>query len=185
MAPPNVRDIPAIRKRLAEAVFFFRLDPDRGDPARHTRTAAIAPSGAMVLEFETPSGESDVFRPTTLERQLLVDQVAAARERQVEAAGIIAPTKTVLLAGGRILATHLDDSDWDGLSSYHSKGLVDAYDVPGWDTWLHLYRTERGDALLCWVPPQFLDHADAAIWANPRKCLEWFDEGALRAEAGA
>ena len=179
------RDIPTIRQRLAQAVFFFRLEPDRDDPARHTRTPAIAPSGAMVLEFETASGESDVFRPTTLERQLLVDQVAAAREKQIAAAGMIAPSKMLLLAGGRILAAHLDDSDWDGLSSYHSKGLADAYDVPGWDTWLHLYRTERGDTLLAWVPPQFLEHADAAIWANPRKCLEWFNEDALRGESGA
>jgi len=183
--PLSPRDIPTIRQRLAQTVFFFRLLPDRDDPALHTRTPAIAPSGAMVLEFETPTGQSDVFRPTTLERQLLVDQVAAARERQIQAAGLIAPTRTLLLAGGRILAAHLDDSDWDGLSSYHSKGLVDAYDVPGWDTWLHLYRTERGDTLLTWIPPHFLEHAEAAIWANPRKCLEWFNEDALRSEREA
>jgi hypothetical protein len=174
------RDIPTIRRRVAEAVFFFRLDSERSDPASHTRTASIAPAGAMVLEFETPAGQPEVFRPTTVERQLLIDQVAGAREKQIEAAGMIAPGKTLLLAGGRILACHIDDSDWDGLSSYHSKGLVDAYDVPGWDTWLHLYRTERGDTLLAWIAPQFLEHADAAIWANPRKCLEWFREDELR-----
>ena len=174
------RDVPAIRQRVAEAVFFFRLEPRRNDPNQHTRTTSIAPNGAMVLEYETPDGKSEIFRPKTLERQLLIDQVAAARQKQLEAAGMIVPTKTLLLAGGRVLACYLDDSDWDGLSGYHSRGLVDAYDVPGWDTWLHLYRTDRGDTLLAWIAPQFLDHAEAAIWANPRKCLEWFKEDALR-----
>jgi hypothetical protein len=136
----------------------------------------------MVLESPTATCEPEIFRPTTLQRQLLVDEVATKRERLLEAAGIITPTKTLLLAGGKILAAHLDDSDWDGLSAYHSQGLVDPYDVPGHDTWLNLHRTpdRNTDTLLAWIPREFLDRAESAIWSNPRKCLEWFNEDALR-----
>ena len=178
--PP--RDIPVIRTRLAQTVFFFRESPKLTNPQTQTRSPTLAPAGAMVLESPTTTGDPEVFRPTTLQRQLLVDEVANKRERILEAQGVLTPTKTLLLAGGKILAAHLDDSDWDGLSAYHSQGLVDPYDVPGHDTWLHLHRApdRNTDTLLAWIPREFLDHAESAIWSNPRKCLEWFNEATLR-----
>src|SRR5688500_8178750 len=108
------RAIPVTRQRLAQTASYSHPQPHRPtNPKSQTRSPTLTPAGAMALDPRTPTGAPEISRPTTLQRQLLVDEVANKRERILRAQGVIPPTKSLLLAGGKILAAHLDDSDWD------------------------------------------------------------------------
>ncbi len=120
-------------------------------------------------------GRDEVYRPSTFERTALIDELARRREREMEKAGLIAPGKALLLAGGKILEYRLDQSDHDGLARYHSRGLFDEFDIPGHDSWLMLVRSEFGDVLLAWIPREFIEDAEAGMWACPSKCLRWVE----------
>ncbi len=84
------------------------------------------------------------------------------------------------LPAGRLLAFDPDGSMSDGAAMTASKGFVDKQNTPGTSAWVALtdYST-RGSwtpwsrFLLVWVPPRFEAHAEAAIDANPEKCLQW------------
>jgi len=168
-----------LRQRLNTTALWYRSAcPKPTDPARDTRSA-LAPAGHLLMLTTDDAGTEDLYRPTPFERLAIVDDLAFQREKALEATGMIAPTKTLMLAGGRILECLLDRSDHDGLSQYHSRGLIDAFDIPGHDTWLMLTRTEASDTLLAWIPPPFLHDADAAIWASPSQCLRWINEKSL------
>jgi hypothetical protein len=175
-------DVLRIRQRASVTAMWYRTAcPRPADPARDTRSA-LAPAGALVMVTVAESGTEDLYRPTPFERLAIVDDLLARREAALEASGGIAPAKSLVLAGGRVLECAIDRSDHDGLAGYHSRGLFDPFDVPGHDTWLALARGPAGDDLLyAWVPREFVGDADAGIWASATRCMRWVDDGELKA----
>lgn len=69
----------------------------------------------------------------------------------------------------------IDYSVWDGLSEKESEGFFDVYDIPAWDTWIHLRRTEGTDALLCWVPLRLIEPVTNGIAVSCTDCIGWLD----------
>jgi len=177
MPPLN---FPLLRQRLNTTALWYRTACARpADPARDTRSD-LAPAGHLVMLTTDSTGAEDLYRPTLFERLAILDELTARREKALQASGMIAPTKNLMLAGGRILECLLDRSDHDGLAHYHSRGLFDSFDIPGHDTWLLLTPTEAGDSLFAWIPAPFLPDAEAAIWASPSECLRWVKEDELK-----
>jgi hypothetical protein len=73
------------------------------------------------------------------------------------------------------LVAEIDHSIWDGLSEGESNGFFDVYDIPAWDTWIHLGQAEGTDALLCWVPPPLIESVGNGIIVNCTDCINWVD----------
>lgn len=173
-------NLPLLRQRLNTTALWYRSAcANPTDPARDTRSA-LAPAGHLLMVTHDSTGTEDLYRPTPFERLAMVDDLASRREKALEAIGLIAPTKTLLLAGGRLLECLLDRSDHDGLGHFHSRGLFDPYDIPGHDTWLMLKHSDAGDTLIAWIPPAFLPDAEAAIWASPSQCLRWLADEEIK-----
>ncbi|HSI33075.1 MAG TPA: hypothetical protein VK986_05745 [Tepidisphaeraceae bacterium] len=175
-------DVVRIRQRVNVTAMWHRCAcPRPADPARDTRSP-LAPAGALIMVTAGEDGTEDLYRPTPFERLAIVDDLLGRRETALEQAGLIAPTKALLLAGGRVLECAIDRSEHDGLAGYHSRGLFDPFDVPGHDTWLTLARGPAGDDVLyAWIPREFVADADAGIWASATRCMRWVDEAELKA----
>ncbi|HYE21477.1 MAG TPA: hypothetical protein VEA69_23720 [Tepidisphaeraceae bacterium] len=178
---PRPADVVRIRQRVNVTAMWYRsAHPRPTDPARDTRSH-LAPAGALVMVTTGADGTEDLYRPTSFERLAIVDDLLTRREQALEASGLIAPTKVLMLAGGRVLECAIDRSEHDGLAGYHSRGLFDGFDVPGHDTWLALLRGDDGhDLLYAWVPREFVADADAGLWASATRCMRWVDESGFK-----
>jgi len=82
------------------------------------------------------------------------------------------------LQGGRLLLFAPQATVWDGASASVSKGFFDVADAPPWDTWVWVVTGEEGTAfyspyLIAWVPPIFLELADAGIRVSPVNNVAW------------
>jgi hypothetical protein len=88
--------------------------------------------------------------------------------------GLVMPDDVIPLAeetglcGDRILCTNFE-SDFCGAATVYSHGFVNDGDLPGWDTW---FASENG-TVQCWIPPDFLGFAQAAINVIPVPVLWW------------
>lgn len=78
------------------------------------------------------------------------------------------------------LRSRLEFVRWQAETCSH--GFFDSNDTPAWDTWVaYIQERERPDGytgylrayVLCWIPPRFLELADAAISVNSNQCLSW------------
>lgn len=76
---------------------------------------------------------------------------------------------------GRLLAFFPDETLSCGGASVLTQGYFDYENSPPWDTWVSFTIQERGTRLLAWVPEEWIRLVERGIWANPEKCLEWFD----------
>lgn len=75
---------------------------------------------------------------------------------------------------GEVLRYEISNTDACGLSPSESNGYIDYEDMPGWDTWFHIYEnSEFGACILSWVPPSFIPLAQAAIDVNPVDCIKF------------
>ena len=93
------------------------------------------------------------------------------------------------LCGGRLVAYFPDDNLCDGVAKQESKGFFDFDNMPPYDTWIwwvrNLRRVEYDDHttderevnyLVAWVPPDFIELANAGIRHNAEDCIMWLDE---------
>jgi hypothetical protein len=93
------------------------------------------------------------------------------------------------LCGGRLVAYFPSDNLADGWAETQSKGFFDVDNIPPYDTWVWMVRnvTRReyedhttgeieANYLVAWVPPDFIELAEAGIEANPEGCIMWLDE---------
>jgi hypothetical protein len=73
-----------------------------------------------------------------------------------------------------------DDDLADGAAEAESEGFFDVHNAPPWDTWVAMVEDEASGQprpyLLSWVPPAFLELAQAGISVNPEECIRWLDD---------
>lgn len=90
---------------------------------------------------------------------------------------------------GRFLVYFPDADLCDGAAAAASEDFFDDYNCPPLGTWIGYFddATDETDAdpsysgyLLCWVPEQFAELADAGVKANPEACIRWLDESEVR-----
>lgn len=87
-------------------------------------------------------------------------------------------TKSRDLRSGRLLCYFPDANLADGAAEVASGGFFDINNIPPWDTWVGLYRSDLRDVslrvyLISYVPEMFLEHAARGIDANPESCIAW------------
>ena len=163
-----------VQRRLAETIAW--IESRRGIVCDPLSTPDLRPSRPFVHQRETPAGTFEYDQLDTAGRIATVNEVAGKRAGLLARENIVTDGTPGDLARGRLLAFACDWSIWDGLSENESEGLVDVYDIPAWDTWVHLFPGERTDVLLCWVPPEWIGAAHAAIAVYCTGCLYWWDE---------
>jgi hypothetical protein len=84
--------------------------------------------------------------------------------------------------GGRLLVYFPDADLSDGAAEVESEGFFDVWNCPPWDTWVGIFRDERGagDAyatyLVAWVPPGLVELAQRGIEVNPEECIRWLED---------
>jgi len=116
-----------------------------------------------------------------------VDGVCISRSFRLPELGRRLPPVTDL-CGGRLVAYFPSFNLADGWAETQSKGFLDVDNIPPYDTWVWWvrgisrveyadHRTSEIDAsyLVAWVPPDFIELADAGIRANPEDCIRWLD----------
>ena len=82
------------------------------------------------------------------------------------------------LRQGRLLCYFPDADLADGAAEVASDGFFDNHNVPPWDTWVGLYRSDLSDAslkayLISYVPEMFLQQAARGVEVNPEQCIMW------------
>jgi hypothetical protein len=179
----SASEIKLLRTRLEEAIAWCLPRATSSDPERSTRTKALEPSGQFTLydppKFSPYDPPKISYLPFTRRRHL-VDEVCELRARSLQtASGVRGMPVGPELAGGRLLVSKIDGSDWSGLPMEESKGFFDSFEVPGWDTWLWMYQDASGsevwDCVLCWVPPAIVPLAQRAIEFSILESLAWVE----------
>jgi hypothetical protein len=80
------------------------------------------------------------------------------------------------LKGGKLLAYFPDETVWDGASEAASMEFFDVLDVPAWDTWVGLFREQRGDFIISYIPECFIDFVQDGIDVNCISCIAWLED---------
>ncbi|HEX8912977.1 MAG TPA: hypothetical protein VF796_11505 [Humisphaera sp.] len=167
--------VASIGRRIAEAAAWCGRRVDAGNPRDSTRSPELRPAALLVAERRKPDGTREHIMLTGDDRRAAVDGVVRRRSELLAAtAPVVPPART-----GRVLAFELENSLWEGLSEDCSKGLVDGYDVPGWDTWVGLGTWGGHEVLYCWVPAPLVPLAEQAIVVNSTACLRWAEDDEL------
>ena len=120
-------------------------------------------------------GTNGYERLSTEERAAIVADVADRRAALLARQGIVRTEPPHDFGGGRLLVCESEFSLWDGLSESLSCGFFDVFDIPPWDTWVHLQGDGGGDSLLCWVPPSLFSLVGEGIAINCTSCVEWVE----------
>jgi hypothetical protein len=149
--------------RLAQAVSWCRLRASLVDPARSLRSPELFPN---LLAPERASVVMDVLRSrASALRKVDVRPVQSDRD----------------LLGGRLLVYYPDGNLVDGAAELASRGYFDLNNIPPWDTWVGLFRSDSTDPseseyLISYVPPKLVSLAGAGIEANPEVCIQWLTQ---------
>jgi hypothetical protein len=156
---------------LTDAIAWCTVSGSSSDPASSLRTCKPELDDLLCQS-------SQVFR------------VGLKRSQRLREAGRETRPAVTDLCGGRLVAFFPSDSLSDGVAKTHSKGFFDVDNVPPYDTWVWMARNVRrreyddhttgeieANYLVAWVPPNFIELADAGIEANdPECCIRWLDE---------
>jgi hypothetical protein len=133
----------------------------------------LRPDHPIVLEQRRLDGTHDHECLGTDDRAAEVDRLGLRRAELLALHGIDAADVTLNASRGRLLVAEIDNSVWDGLSKVESGGFFDAFDIPTWDTWIRLSRTQGTDSLLCWVPSPLIQRVSNGIAVNCMDCIGW------------
>jgi hypothetical protein len=161
-------EIDEIVRRVAEAVAWCELRANPGDPRDSLRSARLKPPPTE-SEYDSLGGTYEA-----------VDYVC---ERRRTALGSAPTEASIDLRGGWLLALEVDCQLAEGACEAASQGFFDGNDTPPWDTWIALVKDDTlpkgsGDRyLLSWVPPTFVDQAQAGSLVSSTDCLWWFGRG--------
>ena len=90
-------------------------------------------------------------------------------------------TKDRGLRLGRLLCYFPEANLADGAAEVASEGFFDINNIPPWDTWVGLYRSDLLDVghkvyLISYVPEMFLRHAGKGVDVNPEQCIMWLHD---------
>jgi hypothetical protein len=104
--------------------------------------------------------------------------VLGYRESWLRQANIKPIAKDRELRLGRLLCYFPDADLADGAAEVASDGFFDIHNVPPWDTWVGLYRSDLREAsfreyLISYVPGMFLEQATKGVEVNPEQCIMW------------
>ena len=106
------------------------------------------------IEFDPPDD------PSFFNRCEIIDSVVHQRRRLIPNP----KTQSTDLNGGKLLLCFFDYTNHNQLTADETEWFFDWADNPPWDTWI----TTIGEALVSWVPRQFVDVVDHAI---PMECM--------------
>jgi hypothetical protein len=162
----DLRDQQRFIKSLTEAIAWCTGSGSVSDPRASLRTCR----------------PSDLVSP---EDQ--VNGVCISRSLRLPELGRRLPDVTGL-CGGRLVAYFPSFNLADGWAETQSKGFLDVDNIPPYDTWVWWvrsvsrveyadHRTSELEAsyLVAWVPPDFIELADAGVRANPEDCIRWLE----------
>jgi hypothetical protein len=121
-------------RRLAETIAWCRLHVTEDDPKDCLRTLALRPTNLSATPDQW--GNFDYAWETPAQTQAVISALADRRAELLRAANAYTEVLPSDLAGGRLLITLPEESDWCGLSEPETYGFIDALDVPAWDTWV-------------------------------------------------
>lgn len=124
---------------------------------------------------ERQAGRYAFYAREEAERMRMVDSLCDRRAALLTSPVDACRSQSELLAGGRLLVALLV-SVADGASEAESHGFLDIEDLTPWDTWIACVPSMRRRSpayLISWVPPAFLELAEAGIRVNCVDCLRW------------
>lgn len=165
----NIHDQRMFIKRLTETISWCRDTGLPSQPRTSLRTWKPA-------RDDLTSQSQQVFR------------VCLERSARLSASGKRNLSPVADLCGGRLLAYFPDDNLFCGTAEAESQGFFDVDNIPPYDTWVWMVRNVRTFAyadgargemdanyLVAWVPPDFIQLANAGVAVNPEKCILWLD----------
>lgn len=161
-----------IRRRITEAVAWCSRQKAAGNSLR---TPELQPSHPFISEQKMSNGRVEYEPLGTARRLAEVERLVTKRAALLSDFQIAINDVSPRSAQGRLLLAELDYSIWDRLSQDESGGFFDEFDIPAWDTWIHLRHTEKTDTLLCWVPESLVPIVDQGIHVNCVNCIRWLD----------
>ena len=158
----SIKDSIHFEQRLAETVAWCCDRLSSTDPKHSLRYDSLYPS--ILLERADVVLTVLMYRSEWLQQQN-VKSTKANRE----------------LKRGRLLCYFPDANLADGAAEVASEGFFDINNIPPWDTWVGLYRSDLQDAslkvyLVSYVPEAFIQHAGRGIDVNPEACIMWLYE---------
>jgi hypothetical protein len=168
-------DIETFRWRLAETITWCSTHARLDDPRDSLRSRYLRPPTFWYAVKGVYSPESIVDKLTELRAKELVDWRG---ERTVKA-----PASD--LAGGRFLLYFPYANLADGAAAGESGGFFNTDNEPPWDTWIcflddaprwYEHEVSYQYYLISWIPPEFIDIANASIEVNPEMCIQWASE---------
>ena len=110
-----------------------------------------------------------------------VQNIVSRRQAVLRSAGLIA-SLCAEVYDGRVLATDLTSTMYDGVAGELTGGYFDHADAPPPETWLAV-RSESVESpdfnhrvfLLSWVPHADVDRVNIGIESTPSGCLSWVE----------
>jgi hypothetical protein len=142
-----------MRKQLLEAMAWCAPRVDHRAPKTSLRSDELR-----------PRAEYDEDGLTIWTEPPMIDHVVGARER------LTAGVPKVLLRGRLLLCYH-DENNHNWAAAEASQWFFDGHDNPPWDTWVG----RCDDALVGWVPPEFVHLAQEGIDTECVGMLDWAD----------
>jgi len=156
-----------LRQSVAEASAWFRQHAGR-------QSLETFRSEELIDEGYEPLFKPENYNYDQLSR--LVQEVMANRQHRLSKK----PAFSGLL-GGRLLRHNFGETTFTTEAKHITKGFIDDYDVPTWDSWVGYVRdfdveTENPlEYLVCWIPKPFCDSIDQAVTASFEENLIWLD----------
>ena len=159
-------------KRGTPTQWIYRSDVLR-PPAWRVHVAQGSPDPTLNGPLVDLAGPFDDVRRD-------VWRVVAERERQLDALRVMLPSHDSAWSlaercGGALLAYLPDWNLCDGAAPNSSEAFFDVNNVPPWDTWIDLVRTQHDNrdamVLVTWAPPAYVELARAGIEVNPEVCI--------------
>jgi hypothetical protein len=148
-------------EQLAETIAWCKPRVDITDPKWCLRSTALKP------DYEYDSADD----PTLWNEVNIIQSVVQRRQHAM--AGIEPTTlPTTGLHGGRLLLCYFDETNHNYGSAEESEWFYDGYDNPPWDTWV----AWLDNALISWVPPQFMDLASGGMAVECCQMLMWLEQ---------
>jgi hypothetical protein len=140
---------------LAETVAWCATRAVASDPKWSLRSKELTPR----VSFDAPDD------PTLWVDESIVEARVSARRPLVREPPLDVPRT------GRLLACFFEESNRNYAAADDSEWFFDGYDNPPWDTWIAVV----ANALITWVPPEFLALAAKGMSAECIGMLCWVD----------
>ncbi|MBC7529779.1 MAG: hypothetical protein H7308_19800 [Chthonomonadaceae bacterium] len=135
-----VESVAEIRVRLAETIAWCRNRASLEDPKNCLRTLALRPSN--LSETANEWNFFDYDWKNVEENRAVLSRLSSGRAELLRAENAHTDSLPSDLAGGRLLISIPDWSDFCGLTEAETQEFTDTLDIPAWDTWVW-YGQER------------------------------------------